>query len=180
MIKGPIAAIAGVSAILSGFVGWYTTYKTVTGPHSSAPVAPTPETNPLSILVLPFEDQTGDAQKAYIADGVTTSIAADLTRIRDAFVIPTATAWTYRGKALTVRHVGIDAGVLFVLQGSVLASGDRLRLSAQLADAQSGAQLWNETFEGEVGDLFALQDQVTARIGNSIGREHHRGMWPTP
>ncbi len=170
-LKGPIAAIAGVGAILSGFVGWYTAYKTVAGTRAIAPSAPAPAVNPLSILVLPFENQTGDLQKAYIADGITTCITTDLVRIRDAFVIPTATASTYRGKALTVRQIGIDAGVRFVLQGSVLASGERLRISAQLADAQSGAQLWNETFEGEIGNLFALQGQMTARMGNSIGRE---------
>jgi TolB-like protein/cytochrome c-type biogenesis protein CcmH/NrfG len=170
-LKGAVAAIAGVGAILSGFVGWYTTYKTVAGAHATPAAAPAPAIHPLSILVLPFANQTGDLQKAYIADGITTCITTDLARLRDAFVIPTATAFTYKNKALTVRQVGMDAGVRFVLQGSVLASGEKLRISAQLADAQSGAQLWNETFEGDLGNLFALQDQVTARLGNSIGRE---------
>jgi TolB-like protein/Tfp pilus assembly protein PilF len=171
--KGPIVAIAGVGAVLSGLVGWYTTYKTVSSSTTSvSATAPNFDAiNPLSILVLPFANQTGDANKAYIADALTSSISADLNRIRDAFVVPTATAFTYKDKNLTVAQVGKDAGVRFVLQGGVVASGDKLRISAQLADTQSGKQLWNETFEGEATNLFELQDLVTTRIGNSIGNE---------
>ncbi|ALT77934.1 hypothetical protein AT984_12850 [Paucibacter sp. KCTC 42545] len=121
--------------------------------------------------MLPFTNQTGDASKGYIADALTSSISADLSRIRDAFVVPTATAFTYKEKNLTVAQIGKDAGVRFVLQGGVVASGDKLRISAQLADTQSGQQLWNEVFEGETTNLFELQDLVTARIGNSIGNE---------
>ncbi|TSA00441.1 MAG: hypothetical protein D4R84_00550 [Rhodocyclaceae bacterium] len=121
--------------------------------------------------MLPFANQTGDAQKAYIADALTSSITSDLSRIRDAFIIPSATAFTYKEKTASVQQIGKDAGVRFVLQGSVLSSGDKLRISAQLADTQSGAQVWTQTFDGELGNLFALQDQVTTRIGNSIGRE---------
>jgi TolB-like protein/class 3 adenylate cyclase len=124
---------------------------------------------PLSILVLPFANQTGDEKKAYIADAFTMSITADLSRIRDVFVVPAATASTYRSKGLTVQQVAKDAAVRFVLAGSVLASGEDVRVTAQLMDSRSGAQLWNETFEGDLSNLFALQDQVTARVGNSIG-----------
>jgi TolB-like protein len=111
----------------------------------------------------------GDPQKAYIADGLTSSITADLSRIRDAFIVPVSSAIAYRDKAAPVKQIGLDLGVRFVLQGSVLANGNKLRINAQLADTQSGAQKWTETFEGDLADLFALQDQVTARIGNSIG-----------
>ena len=124
---------------------------------------------PLSILVLPFANQTGDEKKAYIADAFTMSITADLSRIRDVFVVPAATASTYRSKGLTVQQVAKDAAVRFVLAGSVLASGEDVRVTAQLMDSRSGAQLWNETFQGGLSNLFALQDQVTARVGNSIG-----------
>ena len=124
---------------------------------------------PLSILVLPFADQTGDEKKAYIADALTMSITADLSRIRDAFVVPAATAFTYRTKGLTVQQVAKDAAVRFVLGGSVLTNGQDVRVTAQLMDAKTGAQLWSETFKGELSDLFALQDQVTALVGNSIG-----------
>lgn len=171
--KGPIVAIAGVGAVLSGLVGWYTTYKTVAGSTASTSAsAPNVDAiNPLSILVLPFANQTGDANKAYIADALTSSISADLNRIRDAFVVPTATAFTYKDKNLTVAQVGKDAGVRFVLQGGVVASGDKLRINVQLADTQNGKQLWNEVFEGDATNMFELQDLVTTRIGNSIGNE---------
>lgn len=124
---------------------------------------------PLSILVLPFANQTGDANKAYIADALTMSITADLSRIRDAFVVPTTTALTYRAKGLTVQQVAKEAAVRFVLDGSVLASGQDVRVTAQLVDSKTGAQLWNQTFDGNLSNLFALQDQVTALVGNSIG-----------
>ena len=125
---------------------------------------------PLSILVLPFANQTGDEKKAYIADALTTSVTTDLSRIRDAFVVPAATAFTYKSKGLTVREVGRDAAVRFVLDGSVMSSGEDLRVTAQLVDTTTGAPLWNQVFKGELSDLFALQDQVTALIGNSIGQ----------
>jgi len=124
---------------------------------------------PLSILVLPFANQTGDESKAYIADALTMSITADLSRVRDAFVVPATTAFTYRQKGLTVQQVAKDAGVRFVLAGSVLASGRDVRVHAQLVDARSGAQLWNEAFSGDLSNVFALQDQVTTLVGNSIG-----------
>ena len=125
--------------------------------------------SPLSILVLPFANQTGDEKKAYIADALTMSITADLSRIRDAFAVPATTAFTYRAKGLTVQQVAKDAAVRFVLDGSVLASGQDVRVTAQLVDSKSGAQLWNETFKGDLSNLFALQDQVTTLVGNSIG-----------
>ena len=124
---------------------------------------------PLSILVLPFANQTGDEKKAYIADALTMSITVDLSRIRDAFVVPATTAFTYRAKGLTVQQVAKDAAVRFVLNGSVLASGQDVRVTAQLVDSKTGTQLWNETFRGDLSNLFALQDQVTALVGNSIG-----------
>ena len=124
---------------------------------------------PLSILVLPFANQTGDEKKAYIADALTTSVTADLSRIRDAFVVPAATAFTYRAKGMTVQQVAKDAAVRFVLTGSVLASGQDVRVTAQLVDSKTGAQLWNEAFKGDLSNLFALQDQVTTLVGNSIG-----------
>ena len=124
---------------------------------------------PLSILVLPFTNQTGDEKKAYIADAMTLSITADLSRIRDAYVVPAMTARTYGAKGLTLQQVANEAAVRFVLAGSVLTSGQDVRVSAQLVDSQTGAQLWNETFRGDLSNLFGLQDQVTALVGNSIG-----------
>ena len=172
-LRGPVVAIAAVGAVLSGLVGYWNTYRTVRDGVAPATVTSNlpADAGPLSIVVLPFTNQTGDPQKAYIADGLTSSITADLSRIRDAFIVPVSSAVAYRDKAAPVKQIGQDLGVRFVLQGSVLANGNKLRINAQLADAQSGAQKWTETFEGDLADLFALQDQVTARIGNSIGNQ---------
>ena len=172
-LKRPIVAVAAVGAVLSGLLGYWNSYRTVReglAPAVATRASPA-DAGPLSIVVLPFANQTGDPQRAYIADGLTSSVTADLSRIRDAFIVPVGTAVAYRDKAVPVKQIGQDLGVHFVLQGSVMADGNRLRINAQLADAQSGAQKWTEIFEGDLSDLFALQDQVTARIGNSIGNQ---------
>jgi adenylate cyclase len=159
------AAVVVVSAMaLAAYFG-------LNGRLSSSPEATSadPALVPLSILVLPFANQTGDEKKAYIADALTTSITADLSRIRDAFVVPATTAFTYREKGLTVQQVAKDAAVRFVLNGSVQASGQDVRVTAQLVDSKTGAQLWNESFSGDLSNLFALQDRVTTLVANSIG-----------
>src|SRR5271165_4451050 len=135
------------------------------------PVAAVTGAGSLSIVVLPFANLTGDPNQAYVADGLTASLTADLSRIRDAFIVNAATAFAYKDKPLTAQQVGNDLGVHFVLQGSVQRSGPKIRINAQLADATSNAQLWSESFQGDQSDLFALQDRVTTLVGNSIGRE---------
>jgi adenylate cyclase len=178
-LKGPLLAFAGVGAVLSGLAGWWNTYMTVrsvakatttvSGPGPSTPAPATVAAASLSVVVLPFANQTGDPQKAYIADGLTSSLTADLSRIRDARIVPAATAFTYRDKGLTVEQIGQALGVGYVLSGSVLSGGQKLRISAQLADASTGAQVWSRSFDGELSDLMALQDQVTTEIAKSTG-----------
>jgi TolB-like protein/cytochrome c-type biogenesis protein CcmH/NrfG len=129
------------------------------------------DAGPLSIVVLPFTNLTGDPNQAYVADGLTASLTADLVRIREAFIVDAKTAFAYKEKPVTAQQVGKDLGVHFVLQGSVQRNGTKIRINAQLADATSNAQLWSESFEGDQSDLFALQDRVTTLVGNSIGRE---------
>jgi adenylate cyclase len=170
-VKGAIVAVASLGALLSGLLGYWTVYQAVKSGAPSLTGSAPAQAPPLSVIVLPFANHTGDAQKAYIADALTTSITSDLSRIRDAFVVSPATAFAYKDKTASVQQIGKDVGVRFVLQGSVLASGEKIRISAQLGDARSGAQLWSDIFEGDLADLFALQDKVTTRIGNSIGRE---------
>jgi TolB-like protein/Tfp pilus assembly protein PilF len=172
-----IVAVASVGAVLSGFAGYWTTYRTVkvATSASGAAVATAPEpavqASALSIMVLPFANHTGDAQKAYVADALTSFITSDLSRIRDAFIVPVATAQYYQDKKLTVKQLGRESGVHFVLMGSVTASGQKLRISAQLCNTRSGAQLWSSNFDSDQGDLFALQDQVTTSIAASMGPE---------
>ncbi|MBC7608228.1 MAG: hypothetical protein H7228_01425 [Polaromonas sp.] len=174
-LKGWVVAVAGVGAVLSGLVGYYSTYKTVAGKATDSVDARSPAAatvNPLSVAVLPFINLTGDAAQGYVADGLTASVTADLSRIRDAFIVNAATAAAAaKDKTASAQQVGRELGVRFILQGFVQRSADKLRINAQLADTQSNGQLWSETFEGSTTDLFALQDQVTTRIGNSLGRE---------
>jgi adenylate cyclase len=164
----PLLAAGVIAAVLAAGGAWW-----LRGPAATGGAAPAGSMSaaPLSIIVLPFANQTGDPQKAYVADALTGSITADLARIRDAYVSSPATALSYRDKTLTAQQIGKDAGVRFILQGNVLSSGDKVRISVTLTDAHSGAALWAYTLDGELTNLFALQDQVTNQIGNSIGRQ---------
>ncbi|MGE5062298.1 MAG: adenylate/guanylate cyclase domain-containing protein [Betaproteobacteria bacterium] len=124
-----------------------------------------------SIVVLPFTNLSGSPEQAYLADGLTTKITTDLSRASGLFVIAATTANTFKDKQTNVQQVGKDLAVRYVLQGNVQRSGEQIRINAQLADTSSGGQLWAETFDGDRSDLFALQDRITSRIANSIGRE---------
>jgi adenylate cyclase len=174
MTRGPRRWIAaGVLALgVASIAVWVLPqfWKAGVVPKSS-PAAVTADAGPLSIVVLPFQNLTGDANQEYVADGLTASLTADLSRIRDAFIVNAATTFAYKDKPVTAQQVGKELGVNFVLQGSVQRNGTKLRINAQLADATSNAQLWSESFEGDQSDLFALQDRVTTLVGNSIGRE---------
>ena len=173
-LKGAVVAIAGVGAVLGGLAGYWNAYQAARGSTESSKLLALVgkgDAGPLSIVVLPFANLTGDPQQAYVADGLTAAITSDLSRIRDAFIVSAATAIAYKDKAVTVQQIGKELGVRFALQGGVQRSGDKIRINAQLANTATNAQLWSERFDGDQGDLFALQEMVTARIGNSIGRE---------
>jgi len=129
------------------------------------------DARPLSIVVLPFANLTGDAGQDYFTDGLTAALTADLSRIRDIFVIDSATAQSTKGKAQTAQQLGQALGVRFVLQGNVQRNGSHVRINALLADATNNAQLWSDSFEGDTSNLFLLQDQVTGRIANTMGHE---------
>ena len=125
----------------------------------------------LSIVVLPFTNLSGDPAQDYFADGITENLTTDLSRIRGSFVIARNTAFTFKGKGLDAKEIGKQLDVRYVLEGSVQRDGTRLRVNAQLIDAQSGAHLWADRFEEDASDLFKLQDQVVARLANSLGNE---------
>ena len=166
-----VALTCTVIALIGGGIYVATQSKTTAPPSASVAIdaSKSPTINPLSVMVMPFANQTGDAQKAYIADALTSSITGDLSRIRDAFIVPAATAFSLADKKLTVRQLGKEAAVRFVLTGSVTGDKEKLRISAVLSDTQTGAQLWTENFDGKQTDFFTMHDQVTTRIGNTIG-----------
>lgn len=125
----------------------------------------------LSLVALPFASPARDAGQGEFALGLSHTLATDLSRIAGLLVIASSTAATFAGAGVDLREVSRELGVRYVLTGSVQRNGHRLRINAQLADGRSGLQLWSELFDGEGADPFALQDRITGRIANAIGRE---------
>jgi adenylate cyclase len=121
-----------------------------------------------SIVVLPFENMSGDPEQAYFSDGMTEDIITDLSKISGLFVIARNSAFAYRGKAIDVRRVAKELGVRHVLEGSVRKAGNRVRITAQLIDGLDGGHLWAERFDRELTDIFAVQDEVTQHIVKAL------------
>jgi TolB-like protein/Flp pilus assembly protein TadD len=125
----------------------------------------------LSIVVLPFANLSNDAEQGYLADGITEDLTTDLSRIVGMVVISRTTAFTYRNRPIDTRQIGRDLNVRYVLEGSIRASGERVRCNAQLIDAETDAHIWAERFDLHAIDLLWLQDEVTARIANALDLE---------
>jgi TolB-like protein/class 3 adenylate cyclase len=125
----------------------------------------------LSIVVLPFANLSNDPEQQYFADGITEDLTTDLSRIAHSFVISRNTAFLYRNKPIDTKQIGRELAVRYVLEGSVRRSGNRVRVNAQLIDAETDAHLWAERFDGDTSDLFALQDEVTSRIAVALNLE---------
>jgi TolB-like protein/class 3 adenylate cyclase len=155
-LVAPIAALV----LLVAASGWYMLNGRLTKP---------PEAAHLSIVVLPFTNLSGDPAQDYFADGVTENLTTELSRIRDSFVIARNTAFTYKNKSADAKEIGKELGVRYVLEGSVQRDQNRIRVNAQLIDADSGAHLWADRFEEDTADLFKLQDQVVTRLANALG-----------
>jgi adenylate cyclase len=117
-----------------------------------------------SIAILPFENAGGDPEKNYVSDGVTADIIIALSRFSGLFVIAANSSFRYRGNQVDVRTVGQELGVHYVLQGSVRHSGNRIRISVQLIEADTGTHLWADRYECPASDVFAVQDEVTSCI----------------
>jgi TolB-like protein/class 3 adenylate cyclase/tetratricopeptide (TPR) repeat protein len=125
----------------------------------------------LSIVVLPFVNMSRDSEQEYFVDGVTESLTTELSRISGSFVISRNTAFAYKGKAVDAKQIGRELGVRYVLEGSVQAAGSRVRVNAQLIDAETGAHLWADRFDSQRGDLFDLQDEIVTRLARTLDVE---------
>jgi adenylate cyclase len=121
-----------------------------------------------SIAVLPFENMSDDREQDYFADGLVEDIITALSRFKSLFVIARNSSFAYKGKTVDVKQVGRELGVRYVLEGSVRKAGERLRITGQLIDATTGAQLWAEKFDGPMADVFELQDQVASAVAGVI------------
>jgi len=121
-----------------------------------------------SIAVLPFANMSGDPDQEYFADGMVEEIITALSRIRWLFVIARNSSFTYKGQHVDVKQVGRELGVRYVLEGSVRKAGNRVRITVQLVEAESGVNLWAERFDGSLEDVFDFQDQVAINIAGVI------------
>ena len=129
---------------------------------------PLPLPDKPSIAVLPFANMSGDQEQEYFADGMVEEIITALSRIRWLFVIARNSSFTYKGKAVDVKRVGRDLGVRYVLEGSVRKAGGRVRITAQLIEAETGTHLWADRFDGLLEDVFELQDTVAISVAGVI------------
>ena len=118
--------------------------------------------------MLPFTNLSNDPAQDYFADGVTENLTTELSRLHNSFVIARNTAFTFKGKTLDAKAIGKELGVRYVLEGSVQRDANRVRVNAQLIDAESGAHVWADRFEEDVVDLFKLQDEVVARLARTL------------
>jgi TolB-like protein/class 3 adenylate cyclase len=151
-------------------------YAVRTGSESAAPAPFASMSNKaepphLSIVVLPFTNMSGDPEQEYFVDGVTESLTTDLSRIHGAFVIGRNTAFSYKGKPHDLMQVGRELNVRYVLEGSVQRGGNRMRVNVQLLDAETGSHLWAERFDKPVADLFDMQDEIVARLANTLSAQ---------
>ena len=123
----------------------------------------------LSIVVLPFANLSGDPTQDYLADVLTDALTTGLSRLPDSFVIARSTAFTWKDKPIDVRQIGKDLGVRYALEGGVLPSGDRLRVNAQLIEAEKNAHLWADQFDEKRADLLQMQDDIVTRLAGAVG-----------
>jgi TolB-like protein/DNA-binding SARP family transcriptional activator len=139
-------------------------------PGNPASVEAAPAARPRqvpSVVVMPFDD-LGSEQDDYFADGVVEEITSALSRIRDFFVIARQSAFTYKGHFVDVREVGRDLGVRYAVEGTVRRGGDRVRITVQLIETETGTQLWSDRYEDKTDDIFDLQDRIASHVAGAI------------
>ena len=130
-------------------------------PRSDKPAA---ELDRPSLAVLPFANLSGDPQQDYFADGIVEEITTALSRVRWFFVIARNSSFTYKGRAMDVKQVGRELGVRYVLEGSVRKAGNRVRITTELVETDDAHQIWADRFEGDLVDMFDLQDRITESV----------------
>jgi adenylate cyclase len=131
-------------------------------------------------VVLPFANVSGDAEQEYFADGMSEDLITELARIPGLFVIGRGTSFAYKGKSVAARELGRELGVRHVVEGSVRRAGARVRITARLTEAHSGQEIWSERYDRELGDVFALQDEVVGGVVAELRRALGAGVEHTP
>lgn len=159
---------AAVVGVLGGGLGLAIYSGYLNFPAQKAPQATSAALRQPSIAVLPFENLSGDAAQDYFADGITEDMTLALGRFSDLSVVAPEAVREYKGRALKPGELGSDLGVRYALQGSVRRDGDRVRVTATLSDAMTGVQLWSDRYDGEVKDVFAVQDDITQEVVGAL------------
>jgi adenylate cyclase len=121
-----------------------------------------------SVAVLPFDNMSGDPEQEYFSDGITEDIITDLSKVSSLFVVARNSSFTYKGRSVKIQEISVDLGVDYVVEGSVRKSGNKIRISAQLVNGQSGGHIWADRYDGTLKDIFKLQDQVTCQIVDAL------------
>jgi adenylate cyclase len=155
-------ALLAIAAVVVGSVLWQRGAD-----EPSLPVQEEPAARP-SVVVLPFSNLSADPQQEYFSDGITNDIITDLSRLQSLRVIARASAFAYKDQPVNVADIGRDLGVRYVVEGSVQKARGRLRINVHVTDTQTGFDLWGERYDGSVDDLFAVQDEVTRRIVDTL------------
>ena len=118
--------------------------------------------------MLPFDNLSGDREQEYFADGIVAEIITGLSRIKWLFVISRNSTFIYKGKPIDVKTVGRELGVRYVLEGSVRRSGDHVRVTGQLIETETAAHVWADRYDGTLGDIFTLQDEMTMSVIGAV------------
>ena len=140
--------------------------KTATA--SDVPLPVPAQSDKPSIAILAFNNMSGDPEQEYFSDGISEDIITDLSKVSELNVIARNSSFTYKGKPVDVKQVGRELGVRYVLEGSVRKAGNRVRVTGQLIDAESGAHIWADRFDRDLTDIFAVQDELTQEIISAL------------
>jgi len=153
-------------SLVGGLLIWRTAFPPVQVASVEKMAFPLPDKP--SIAVLAFDNMSGDPKQEYFSDGISDDLITDLSKVSGLFVIARNSTFTYKGKPVKVKQVAEELGVRYVLEGSVRRAGDQLRINAQLIDATTGGHLWAERYDGQMDDVFALQDKITRKIVSAL------------
>lgn len=144
--------------------------------HAGSVPGPTTPDKP-SVAVLPFRNLSGDPEQAYFSDGITDDVIIELARCRELFVIARQSSFAFRDSSSSLTQIAEELGVQYILEGGVRRSGKRIRVTAQLIDALTGAHLWVEKYDRDIEDIFEVQDEITAMIVNTLAGEITRDSY---
>jgi adenylate cyclase len=181
--KGILAGAAAAFVVIISAVVWNFYLRPLPIEPASKEKMAFPLPDKPSIAVLPFDNMSGDLKQDFFSDGITEEIISALSRVSGLFVIARNSTFTYKGKSVWVPDVARDLGVQYILEGSVRRAGDRVRITAQLIDGKTNNHIWSETYDRELKDIFAVQDEITMKILTNVKvrltGDENKIMWLT-